>query len=131
MEVAIAHFELLFHQFKILFYSCMIGQLLTIFFTQNLYIIYRIIIFLFQFNTYQNLRDQILQSQLPFYVQKTIIHVQKNKFLDILGISDVNNCIEKSCELSKKIFELQFSKFKLIVGLLIELSFDILSYILL
>ena len=38
-------------------------------------------------------------------IQKTIIHVQKSKFLDILGISDVNICIEKLGELSKKIQE--------------------------
>ena len=52
----------------------------------------------------------LVEKKIYFFkdvIQKTIIHVQKNKFLDILGISDVNNCIEKSCELSKKIFELQ------------------------
>jgi hypothetical protein len=53
-----------------------------------------------------NLVDKKIEFFKDF-IQKTIIHVQKNKFLDILGISDVNNCIEKSSELSKKIFEIQ------------------------
>lgn len=39
-------------------------------------------------------------------IQKTIIHVQKNKNLDILGISDVSTCIEKLYELSKKLQEI-------------------------
>jgi ATP-dependent Lon protease len=55
----------------------------------------------------------LVEKKLEFFkdvIQKTIIHVQKNKFLDILGISDINNCIEKSSELSKKIFETQEMK---------------------
>ena len=50
----------------------------------------------------------LVERKIDFFkdvIQKTIIHVQKNKILDILGISDVNNCIEKSGELSKKIKE--------------------------
>jgi Fe2+ transport system protein B len=43
-------------------------------------------------------------------IQKTIIHVQKNKFLDILGISDVNTCIERLGDLSKKIQEVSENK---------------------
>lgn len=43
-------------------------------------------------------------------IQKTIIHVQKNKILDILGISDVSNCIEKLGELSKQIEEITSEK---------------------
>ena len=39
-------------------------------------------------------------------IQKTIIHVQKNKRLDILGISDVSTCIDRLNELSKKINEI-------------------------
>jgi len=38
-------------------------------------------------------------------IQKTIIHVQQNKLLDILGISDVNKCIEILSELNIKIAE--------------------------
>ena len=36
----------------------------------------------------------LVEKKIDFFkdvIQKTIIHVQKNKFLDILGISDVNN----------------------------------------
>ena len=40
------------------------------------------------------------------FIQKTAINVQRNKFLDILGISDVNTCIERLFELSKKISEI-------------------------
>ena len=40
------------------------------------------------------------------FIQKTAINVQRNKFLDILGISDVNACIERLFELSKKISEI-------------------------
>lgn len=36
-------------------------------------------------------------------IQKTIIHVQKNKILDILGMNEVNRCIQLLEELSKKI----------------------------
>jgi ATP-dependent Lon protease len=52
----------------------------------------------------------LIEKKIDFYkdiIQKTIIHVQKNKILDILGINDVNNCIEKSSELSNKIFEIE------------------------
>jgi ATP-dependent Lon protease len=49
-----------------------------------------------------------VEKKIEFFkdvIQKTIIHVQKNKFLDILGISDVCSCIERLGELSKKINE--------------------------
>ena len=36
-------------------------------------------------------------------IQKTILHVQRNKMLDIVGISEVNNCINTLFILSKKI----------------------------
>ena len=51
----------------------------------------------------------LVEKKVDFFkdvIQKTIIHVQKNKFLDILGLSDVGLCIEKLGELSKKIKEL-------------------------
>ena len=50
----------------------------------------------------------LVDRKIEFFkdvIQKTIIHVQKNKILDILGISDVSTCIEKLGELSKKIQE--------------------------
>ena len=55
----------------------------------------------------------LVERKIEFFkdiIQKTIIHVQKNKNLDILGISDVSACIEKLGELSKKIEEIQNSK---------------------
>ena len=51
----------------------------------------------------------LVEKKIEFFkdiIQKTIIHVQKNKFLDILGISDVSTCIEKLGDISKKIQEL-------------------------
>jgi ATP-dependent Lon protease len=48
----------------------------------------------------------LVDKKIGFFkdvIQKTIIHVQKNKSLDILGMSDVTVCIEKLGELSKKI----------------------------
>lgn len=50
----------------------------------------------------------LVEKKIDFFkdvIQKTIIHIQKNKILDILGISDVSSCIEKLGELSKKIEE--------------------------
>ena len=51
----------------------------------------------------------LVQKKIEFYkdvIQKTIIHVQKNKILDILGISDVNTCIERLGYISNKINEI-------------------------
>ncbi len=48
----------------------------------------------------------LVERKIEFFkdvIQKTILHVQKNKSLDILGISDVNTCIDKLGELSNKI----------------------------
>jgi ATP-dependent Lon protease len=47
----------------------------------------------------------IEKKQLFFQdvIQKTILHVQKNKILDIIGVSEVNGCINTLFELSKKI----------------------------
>jgi ATP-dependent Lon protease len=55
----------------------------------------------------------VLDRKLEFFkdvIQKTIIHVQKNRNLDILGINDVSICIEKLGEISKKIEEITNSK---------------------
>ena len=52
----------------------------------------------------------LVEKKIEFFkdiIQKTIIHVQKNKILDILGISYVSTCIEKLGELTKKIEEIQ------------------------
>ena len=51
----------------------------------------------------------LIDKKIEFFkdvIQKIVIHVQENKFLDILGISDVTHCMEVLAELSKKIEEL-------------------------
>jgi ATP-dependent Lon protease/glutaredoxin-related protein len=51
----------------------------------------------------------LIKSKLHFFkdtAQNTFNHVQKNKMLDILGINDVNICVNKLTELSKKINEI-------------------------
>ena len=35
-------------------------------------------------------------------IQRTILHVQRNKTLDILGVSDISTCIDKLNEISNK-----------------------------
>jgi ATP-dependent Lon protease len=39
-------------------------------------------------------------------IQKTILYVQKNKMLDILGLSDLNTCINNLCETCKQLNDL-------------------------
>jgi ATP-dependent Lon protease len=49
--------------------------------------------------------NNLVDKKLLFFqdiIQKTIIHVQKNKMLDILGISEVNNCIQLLNQISEK-----------------------------
>ncbi len=51
----------------------------------------------------------LVEKKIEFFkdvIQKTIIHVQKNKTFDILGINEVTTCVEKLGELSKKIEEI-------------------------
>jgi len=48
----------------------------------------------------------LLEKKISFYVdviQRTLIHVQKNKSLDILGISNINICVERLNEINNKI----------------------------
>ena len=48
----------------------------------------------------------LIEKKLSFFqdvIQKTILHVQKNKILDIVGVSEVNSCINTLFELSKQI----------------------------
>jgi len=55
----------------------------------------------------------LVEKKIDFFkdvVKKTILHVQKNKFFDILGISDVSNCVEKLGQISKKIEEITTNK---------------------
>ena len=51
----------------------------------------------------------LVEKKIDFFkdvIQKTIINIQKNKVLDILGVGDVSTCIEKLGELSDKLKEL-------------------------
>jgi|688.fasta_scaffold56900_2 ATP-dependent Lon protease len=51
----------------------------------------------------------LVEKKIDFFkdvIQKTILHVQKNKGLDILGVSDVGACIDRLSEINKKIQEL-------------------------
>lgn len=57
---------------------------------------------------YKNIADVniLVNKKLDFFkdiIQKTLIHVQKNKIFDILGISDVSTCIDRLNEVNKKI----------------------------
>jgi ATP-dependent Lon protease len=55
----------------------------------------------------------LVDKKIGFFkdvIQKTIIHVQKNKFLDILGIGDVGTCIDRLGELNKKIHDVANNK---------------------
>lgn len=48
----------------------------------------------------------LIEKKLLFFqdvIQKTILHVQKNKILEIIGVREVNICINTLFELSKKI----------------------------
>ena len=48
----------------------------------------------------------LIEKKLLFFqdvIQKTILHVQKNKILGIISVSEVNNCINILFELSTKI----------------------------
>jgi len=48
----------------------------------------------------------LIEKKMLFFqdvIQKTILHVQKNKMLDIIGLSEVNNCINILFELSCRI----------------------------
>jgi ATP-dependent Lon protease len=55
----------------------------------------------------------LVEKKIEFFkniIEKTVLHIYKNKFLDILGISDVNSCIDKLSEISKKIEEIKSKK---------------------
>ena len=48
----------------------------------------------------------LIEKKLLFFqdvIQNTILHVQKNKVLDIISVSEVNSCINLLIELSKKL----------------------------
>jgi ATP-dependent Lon protease len=57
----------------------------------------------------------LIEKKLLFFqdvIQKTILHVQKNKILDIINVSEVNNCINILFELSTKIKEINDASIK-------------------
>jgi len=57
----------------------------------------------------------LIEKKLLFFqdvIQKTILHVQKNKILDIIGVSEVNSCINTLFELSKKIKDITEANIK-------------------
>ena len=43
-------------------------------------------------------------------IQKTILHIQKNKILDILGMNEVNKCIQSLQDLGNKMYQMIESK---------------------
>ena len=56
--------------------------------------------------THVNNVSLLVDKKLDFFkdiIQKTVLHVYKNKLLNILGINDVNTCIENLDAISKKI----------------------------
>jgi ATP-dependent Lon protease len=56
----------------------------------------------------------LIEKKILFFqdvIQKTILHVQNNKVLDIIGISEVNSCINTLLELSNKIKDIPDVKF--------------------
>ena len=66
-----------------------------------------------EINNKNNDMLHLIDKKIDFFkdvIQKTIIHVQKNKIFDILGISDVSVCVERLGELSKKIQEISENK---------------------
>ena len=63
--------------------------------------------------TISNDITHLVDKKIGFFkdvIQKTIIHVQKNKFLDILGIGDVGTCIDRLGDLNRKIHDVANNK---------------------
>ena len=55
----------------------------------------------------------LISKKIIFFedvIQKTILHVQKNKLLDIIGISEVNSCINLLFELNQKIKDINMNE---------------------
>ena len=82
----------------------------------------------------QNDYSLIVEKKIDFFqsvIQKTIIHLQKNKLLDILVISEVNKCVNQLSELSEKIKLLIRNKNRLdkdaIINTLQDISTDLSS----
>jgi ATP-dependent Lon protease len=55
----------------------------------------------------------LISKKIIFFedvIQKTILHVQKNKMLDIIGISEVNSCINLLFDLNQKIKDINMNE---------------------
>ena len=55
----------------------------------------------------------LISKKIIFFedvIQKTILHVQKNKLLDIIGISEVNSCVNMLFELNQKIKDININE---------------------
>jgi ATP-dependent Lon protease len=55
----------------------------------------------------------LISKKIIFFedvIQKTILHVQKNKMLDIIGISEVNSCINMLFDLNQKIKDININE---------------------
>jgi ATP-dependent Lon protease len=55
----------------------------------------------------------LISKKIIFFedvIQKTILHVQKNKMLEIIGISEVNSCINLLFELNQKIKDIDINE---------------------
>jgi hypothetical protein len=55
----------------------------------------------------------LISKKIIFFedvIQKTILHVQKNKMLDIIGISEVNSCVNMLFDLSQKIKDINMNE---------------------
>ena len=55
----------------------------------------------------------LISKKITFFedvIQKTILHVQKNKMLDIIGISEVNSCVNMLFELNQKIKDININE---------------------
>jgi ATP-dependent Lon protease len=55
----------------------------------------------------------LISKKIIFFedvIQKTILHVQKNKMLEIIGISEVNSCINMLFELNQKIKDINMNE---------------------
>jgi ATP-dependent Lon protease len=54
--------------------------------------------------------EMLIHKKICFFkdiIQKTLLHVQRNKILDILGVSDVILCLDKLTELSSKLNDMK------------------------
>jgi ATP-dependent Lon protease len=73
---------------------------------------------------------QFIDKKIDFYkniIEKTSVHVQKNKLLDILGINNVNSCIEKLFEINKNLLNLNNKNTETTIQQLQNINNDISS----